>query len=367
LALHIGFAFNEKPSEEEEPPSIGSHDEFAEWDDPETIAAVADALALAGRVTPLEADESFPQRLLDAKPDIVFNIAEGLHGPNREAHVPAICEFLGVPYTGSDPLALALGLDKERTKEVLTARGVRTPRWTVAGNGEGPLRVKGFSFPLFVKPLYEGSSKGIDVGSLCETAHQAMARVDWVERTYRQPALVEEFLTGREFTVAILGNGPAARALPPVEICFDSLPPGAPPLYGWEAKWVWDTPEDPLAIFQCPARLSRAQEKAVAGAALSAFHALGCRDWARVDVRMDAQGRPHVLEVNALPGILPNPEQNSCYPKAARAAGMDYSSMILAVLEVALERLGLGVTPLRSPAPLIAADLGWEPKGEEVA
>jgi len=162
-----------------------------------------------------------------------------------------------------------------------------------------------------------------------------------VERTYSQPALVEEFLTGREFTVAILGNGPGARALPPVEISFDSLPAGAPPLYGWEAKWVWDTPEAPLEIFQCPARLEPAQEEEVAGAALSAFHALGCRDWARVDVRMDGWGRPHVLEVNALPGILPDPEQNSCYPKAARAAGMDYPSMILAVLETALERLGM--------------------------
>ncbi len=345
MALRIGFAYNEKPSEEEEPPSKASHDRYAEWDDPDTIDAVADALGLAGEVISLEADEEFPHRLRDARPDIVFNIAEGLHGPSREAHVPAICEFFGVPYTGSDPLTLALGLDKQRTKEVLAARGVRTPRWTAAGDGAGPLRTDGLAFPLFVKPLYEGSSKGIDVGSLCRDPEEVAARVRWVQEAYHQPALVEEFLTGREFTVAILGNGAGARVLPPVEIRFDTLPAGAPPLYGWEAKWVWDTPEAPLSIFQCPASLDTTLEGEIAAAALGAFHALGCRDWSRVDLRLDAQGRPHVLEVNALPGILPDPTQNSCFPKAARAAGMDYDRMILAVLEAALERLGMAPTP----------------------
>ena len=342
MALRIGFAFNEKPSEEEEePPSSESHDRFAEWDDPDTIDAVAEALGRVGTVLRLEADEDFPFRLRDARPDLVFNIAEGLSGPNREAHIPAICEFYGIPYTGSDPLTLALGLDKERSKEAMVARGVRTPPWSVLGNGSRHSGFKGMSFPLFVKPLYEGSSKGIDVGSLCSTPAEAMARVAWVEEHYAQPAMVEEFLTGREFTVAVLGNGHEAKALPPVEICFDSLPEGAPPLYGWEAKWVWDTPEDPLAIFQCPARVDPPLEGAIASEALAAFHALGCRDWARVDLRLDPSGQPHILEVNPLPGILPDPKQNSCFPKAARAAGMDYPTMIVAVLEVALERLGM--------------------------
>ena len=340
-ALRIGFAFNEKPSEEEEPPSSASHDRFAEWDDPQTIAAVAEALGQAGTVIPLEAREDFPQRLHQTRPDIVFNIAEGLNGPNREAHVPAICEFLDVPYTGSDPLTLALGLDKQRTKEMLAARRVRTPRWTVAGAQSEPFRSEGLIFPLFVKPLYEGSSKGIDVGSLCGSVEEVEARIRLVEERYLQPALIEEFLPGREFTVAVLGNGPGVRILPPVEIRFDSLPAGAPPLYGWEAKWIWDTPEEPLSIFDCPARLDPWLEDEIRWASLRAYHALGCRDWARVDIRLDALGRPHVLEVNALPGILPDPEQNSCYPKAARAAGMDYPSMIVAVLESALERLGM--------------------------
>ncbi len=341
MALRIGFTFNEKPSEEEEPPSSASHDRFAEWDDPSTIKAVAEALGQAGSVIPIEADEDLPQRLRETRPDIIFNIAEGLYGPNREAHVPAICEYFGIPYTGSDPLTLALGLDKRRTKEVLSARGIRTPRWTVAGNGTGPLRSAGLRFPVFVKPLFEGSSKGIDTGSLCSDVAAAAARVGLVEERYGQPALVEEFLTGREFTVAVLGNGPGGTVLPPVEIRFDSLPAGAPHLYGWEAKWVWDTPEAPLSIFECPARVGDELGHAIATAAQAAFDALGCRDWARIDLRLDSEGHPHVLEVNPLPGILPDPRQNSCFPKAARAAGMSYEEMILAVLDAALERLGM--------------------------
>ncbi len=340
--LRIGLAYNQKPDADDgQGQASGIEDRYAEWDDPETIAAVTDALSGSGTVIPMEADRTFPERLREAAPDIVFNIAEGIHGPSREAHVPAICEFMGFPYTGSDPLTLALGLDKQRTKEILKSRGVPTPPWTVAGREEGQLRLGPLSFPLIVKPLYEGSSKGIDIRALCGTQEEAKIRVAWVEDNYGQPSLVEEFLCGREFTVAVLGNGATARALPVVEILFDSLPSGAPPLYGWEAKWVWDTPEAPLSIFQCPAPLDERMEMEVASAALAAFHALGCRDWARIDVRLDSRGRAHVLEVNALPGILPDPEQNSCFPKAARAAGMDYPTMIQTVLATAMQRLGL--------------------------
>jgi D-alanine-D-alanine ligase len=194
---------------------------------------------------------------------------------------------------------------------------------------------------VFVKPLYEGSSKGIDVGSLCHTPAETGERVEWVLGHYGQPALVEEFLPGREFTVAVLGNGQEARALPAVEILFDSLPAGAPPVYGWEAKWIWDVPENPLSIFHCPALVAPDLGEEIGSTALAAYHALGCRDWARVDIRLDAQGQPNLLEVNPLPGILPDPEQNSCYPKAARAAGMDYQTMIVSVLEAALKRYGM--------------------------
>ena len=341
--LRIGFAFNQKPTEdapegEDEPPSRYAHDRYAEWDDPATIDAVEAALARAGTVLRLEADSSFPARLHEARPDIVFNIAEGLHGPNREAHVPAICEFYGIPYTASDPLTLTLAHHKARAKQVFHAAGVPTPDWCVAEPG-APFTAPG-SGPWFVKPVHEGSSMGISEASLCTTAADLEAHVHELHARYAQPALVERFLTGREFTVAVLGNGVEAHALPLVEIALAALPAGAVPIYGWEAKWVWDVPDNPLEIFVCPADTDAALTRAIVDAALRAYHALGCRDWGRVDVRLDDAGQPHVLEINPLPGILPDPRQNSCFPKAARAGGMDYDTLILTVLDIALRRLG---------------------------
>lgn len=343
MPLRIGFAYNEKPPAEDEPPGTPRplDDEFAEWDDPSTIAAVEAALARAGEVIRLEADERFPERLRAARPDIVFNIAEGLNGPNREAHVPAICEFYGIPYTGSDPLALGLSLDKRRTKEVLAAAGVPVPAGVVVSGPNDRHLALQVRVPAMVKPLFEGSSKGIPESALCESPDAILARVDQVLEEYAQPALVEAFLPGREFTCAILGTGAAARALPLVEIRFDALPAGARPIYGYEAKWIWDRPDQPLQIFQCPAQLEPELEDALVATALAAHSALGCRDWSRVDLRLDDDGVPRVIELNPLPGVLPDPEQNSCFPKAARAAGIAYPDMILAVLESGLERYGL--------------------------
>ncbi len=354
MPLRIGLAYNQKPAEDgqpsgepsdEEPPSgepphTLSHDRFAEWDEPATIGAVEAALSSIGSVIRLEADVHFPDRLRQTRPDIVFNIAEGLNGPSREAHVPAMCEFYGVPYTGSDVLTLALALDKRRAKEVFVARGVPTAPFTILHHAADPLP-QGFPLPAVVKPVHEGSSMGIPERALCQDAADVRRRTAEIAADYCQPALVEAFLPGREFTVAVLGNDGDARALPVVEIRFDALPPGAAPLYGYEAKWVWDTTEDPLQIFDCPADIPPALEEEIRGVALGAFHALGCRDWARVDIRLDADGRANVIEINPLPGILPDPRQNSCFPKAARAAGIGYDAMITGVLDVALRRYGL--------------------------
>ncbi len=357
MHLRIGFAYNQRPtdgddssgeeppSEEppsEEPPSSRSHDRYAEWDDPATLAAIEAALRRAGDVIRLEATPDFPQRLHHLRPDIIFNIAEGLHGPNREAHVPAICEFFDVPYTGSDPLTLSLALDKSRAKEVFLARGVPTPAWATLTNGKALEPTwEGSGGPWIVKPLYEGSSKGIPARAFCMTPAAVSSRVSEIALEYAQPALVEEFLPGREFTVGILGNGAGARVLPVVEICFAALPAGAVPVYGYEAKWIWDRPERPLPIFECPAAIEPKLAESIASTALAAYHALNCRDWARIDVRLDAAGLPHVLEVNPLPGVLPDPAHNSCLPKAARAAGIDYGDLILRVLDIALARYGM--------------------------
>ncbi len=345
--MRIGFAFNQKPpsdsesSEEPPSPAPAGNDRYAEWDDPETIAAVESALRSAGTVIRLEADTSFPARLLETRPDIVFNIAEGLNGPSREAHVPAICEFFGVPHTASGPLTLCLALDKRRAKEIFRAHDIPTPRWTVLHgrtslNGGPP-----GAGPWMVKPLYEGSSKGISIASLCETRAEVSQRAEAVLAEYAQPALVEEFLSGREFTVGVLGNGRAARALPIVEIQLDALPAGVPRVFGWEAKWLWDTPGSQLDIFRCPANVEPVLGRAIADTALAAYHALGCLDWARIDLRLNAAGLPHVLEANPLPGILPDLAQHSCLPEAAHAAGLAYDQLILSVLDFALERYGM--------------------------
>src|SRR6266566_4763368 len=242
--MRLGLAYNEKSeatSSPEEPPS--TNDAFAEWDDPSTIAAVEQALGLVGSVVRLEADRSFPQQLALARPDLVFNMAEGLHGQNREALVPAICEYLNVPYTGSDPLTLALSLHKARTKEILAYRGVATAPFTCVRQAEDLERVA-LPFPVFVKPVAEGSGKGVFGNNRCDDAPALRERVRSLLERYAEP--------GPEFTVAILGNGPEAYGLPVIGLDFSALPDGAPPVYGYEAKWVWDRPEAPLAIFQCP-------------------------------------------------------------------------------------------------------------------
>ena len=346
-------------------------DEFAEWDSADTIDAVANALSALGDVIRLEANADFPQNLRDSRVDIVFNIAEGLHGVNREAHVPAICEFYGIPYSASDPFTLSLCLDKAKTKEMLAYHGVPTAWFgIVRGLGESagaraqradgnrqsklpaarssPFRfpIRDSRFPLFVKPIHEGSSKGITEANYCETPEQLRAQVEFLLEHYQQPVLIEEYLPGAEFTCAVLGNGDEARVLPIVGMNFEALPHGALPVYGFEAKWIWDRPEKPLEIFECPARITEELRRTIEDVVLRAYRVLGCRDWSRIDVRLDASGKPNVVEVNPLPGILPNPADNSCFPKAARAAGMSYDELIQACLVHAAERQGidLGVT-----------------------
>ena len=323
-------------------PALVARDEFAEWDSPTTIAAVESALSRLGKVVRLEATEDFPERLRQIRPDIVFNIAEGFYGVNREAHVPAICEFYGIPYTGSDPFTLSLCLDKARTKETLTFHGIPTPRFAVVEKIEDLKgAADGLNLPLFVKPLHEGSSKGITDSNLCFDRNHLIRQTEFLLENYKQSVLVEEYLPGKEFTCAVFGNGNEATVLPIVGMNFESLPKGALPIYSFDAKFVWDRPENPLDIFQCPARITRELQASIERVTLDAFRVLGCRDWARIDVRLDAFGNPNVLEVNPLPGILPDPADNSCLPKAARAAGIGYEELIQNCLKYAAARQGV--------------------------
>ena len=270
-------------------------------------------------------------------------------------------KFYGIPYSGSDPFTLSLCLDKARAKETLAFYGIPTPRFAVVRRLEDLRRAaEKLSLPLFVKPLHEGSSKGITDRNLCVDHSQLLTQAKLLLENYDQPVLVEEYLPGKEFTCAVLGNGDEATVMPIVAMNFETLPKGALPIYSFDAKFVWDRPENPLDIFQCPARITSALQASIERVTLDAFRVLGCRDWARIDVRLDAAGVPNVLEVNPLPGILPDPADNSCLPKAARAAGIGYDELIQSCLKYAAARQGvkLGSAPPSSPAqsePVLAA------------
>jgi D-alanine-D-alanine ligase len=316
-------------------------DFYAEWDDLETIEAIKNALAQKYEVIPIEANEHAFQSLQEEKPDIVFNIAEGMRGVSREAHIPAMLEFLHIPYTGSDPLTLSLCLDKVRCKEILSYHRIPTPRFKVLTSANCNGSTKFLRYPLLVKPCHEGSSKGIYNNSLVYDAQELSSKVKSIFKGYHQPALAEEFLEGREFTVALMGNGKDIRVLPIIELNFDQLPLNANRIYSFEAKWIWDTVDSPLKLFICPAEIDEELEILIKNTAIRAYRIMRCRDWCRIDIRLDSYRTPCILELNPLPGILPRPENNSCFPKAAQAAGMNYNQLILTVLHIACRRYGI--------------------------
>lgn len=316
-------------------------DFYAECDEIETVEAVKSALLdRHEEVIMIEADEDAFEKLRRAKPDIVFNMAEGVWGESRESQMPAIMEMLRIPYTGSSPLTLALCLNKARAKEIPSHYGIPTPRFLVAYDEKLEIE-KYLSFPMIVKPLLEGSSKGIKNDSVVANSEELKRKVSSVLNDYRQPALIEEYLDGREFTVALLGNGADLKTLPIVEINYSSLPEGVNHIYSYEAKWIFDTPENPLDIFTCPAEVPERLKKAIDAAAMDAYRALDVRDWCRIDIRLDSAGVPHIIELNPLPGILMDPKCNSCFPKAARSAGMTFSQLVNAVVDAARERYGI--------------------------
>ncbi|HOK04782.1 MAG TPA: hypothetical protein P5270_09595 [Victivallales bacterium] len=331
-AEHNGILEND-----EEPPP----DFFAEGDTPFTIDAVAKAISFSGHyVEILEGNSDFPISIKKIAPDIVFNISEGLYGDMRESFVPMICERYSIPYTGSGPLSLAICLNKFRTKEILAWNKIPVSPFKICFSYDN-IDLSNLNFPLIVKPISEGSSKGIFEDSFVENDTTAKLRIKEKILKYKQPVIVEEYLPGEEFTVAIWGNDDEIEVLPIVAIKFDKLPPQSKKLYSYEAKWIWDTDENPLEIFECPAKISNDLRKAIEKVAINAYRCLDIRDWCRIDVRLDGNSVPNIIELNPLPGILPNPEQNSCFPKAARTAGYSYDQMINKVLGFACKRYGL--------------------------
>ena len=316
------------------------NDTYAEWDTLETINAIKVALDIFHDVTMIEADEDAYEKLRKLRPDIVFNISEGANGISREAQIPAMLDMLKIPYTGSDPLTLTTCLDKTRAKEVLFYYKIPTPNFIRAESIDDIQNIN-LRYPLFIKPVGEGSSKGIFNSSFIKNYFELNSTLEKNVSVYKQPFIIEEYLPGREFTVSLLGNNSDTEILPIVEMNFDELPPEVVPIYSYEAKWIYDSPENPLDIYKCPADLDKNLEIKIKSLALNTFNILKCRDWCRIDIRLDSYGEPNILEVNPLPGVLPNPADNSCFPKAARTAGISYEEMINKVLIAAAKRYNL--------------------------
>jgi D-alanine-D-alanine ligase len=324
--LRIGFSYNVKRVD-----TKGGDDTEAEYDAPETINSIRDALESYGHVVvPVEATAELPRQLMDTPVDLVFNIAEGVSGRNREAAVPALCELMGIPYTGSDAATLSIALDKALSKRVLRQHGILTPEFQVMETGRERLSPK-MKFPLIVKPNQEGSSKGVSAhASVVDDEEGLRAVVRELLDKYRQPALIEYYIAGREFTVGLLGDK-RPRVLPPMEIIFlDKANPR--PVYDYQIKQEWEK----HVYYQCPAKLTPAELKSMERIARETFVALDCRDVARVDLRMDEAGEIYVLEVNPLPGLTPG-YSDLCL--IANAANIDYRMLIGEILAGGLKRM----------------------------
>ncbi|HZU87385.1 MAG TPA: hypothetical protein VFF78_07870 [Anaerolineaceae bacterium] len=330
-------------------PMEGPADAGADFDPIETIQAIQNAIATDGHdVQFLPADAELPFRLRDFKPDICFNIAEGLGGDAREAQIPALLELLRIPYTASRVLTNAVALDKTMTKRIWREMGLPTANYQEFATGNEPL-ARDMRFPMFVKPAREGTGMGMDMGAIVHNETDLRRRVIWVIENYRQPALVEEYLSGREFTVGVLGRqdslfytrrpdiyGPDGFArLPVLEVDHSSsLTPG---VYGVAAKKL-SPGEEGVPGFLCPAPIDPLTAQRLQKLAIRAHLALGGTDVSRVDMRMDAQGRPRLLEINSLPGLTPD-FSDLCV--IGNAIGLGFTDLILEILYLGASRYGL--------------------------
>jgi D-alanine-D-alanine ligase len=307
---------------------LPEHD-VAEFDSPATIEAIEAALRDLGHAV----ERVGHVRALAAKLvagwrcDLVFNIAEGVAGFGRESQVPALLEAYAIPYTFSDPLVCALTLHKGMAKHVARGCGIPTPSFALVGSPQEAAAVA-LPLPLFAKPVAEGSSKGITAKSLV-TSKAALVEVctELLER-YRQPVLVEEFLSGREFTVGVLGTGAAARALATLEVVL--LEDADAGVYSYRNKTQWRNLVDYRLLETGRLRTD------VEAVALATWRCLGCRDAGRVDVRLDGEGTPQMLEVNPLAGLTPG---YSDLPIMAELSGMSYGTLIGEILRCTLARL----------------------------
>lgn len=330
--MRIGLAYDLKEAVHRDIGTLATDDHLEEYDSQETVDALANAIgALGHHVVRLGGGKEFIENLLREPVDLVFNIAEGRGNyRSREAQIPSILEMLSVPYEGSDPQCLAVCLDKPLTKTIVSQAGISTPRWRLISDRDelDSINWRGFHFPAFIKPAYEGSSKGI-LGGCRVTERKLIGEpvIKLLER-YHQPVLVEEFIDGDEITVGIVGNYPPRvvgimRVVPRQKAEYF--------IYSLEVKRDWER----LVDYECPAKLNPAVMQSITDTALKIFKVLGCRDISRVDFRIDAEGIPFFLEINPLPGLNPH---SGDLPIMAGKTGCKYQELIAAALNAALSR-----------------------------
>jgi len=344
IAVLANIKDESKPKPEGVPP-----DAFADFDHIETVQSIQKAIETDGHETKfIMADENLPYALKEYNPDICFNIAEGLGGDAREAQVPALLEMLRIPYTGSRVLTNAIALDKTLTKRIWRDRRLPVAPFQEFATGDEPLRPE-LKFPLFVKPAREGTGMGVDIRARVESEVDMRERAKYVINSYQQPALVETFLPGREFTVGQLGRPDAKlysrhpewyekdgyHRLPILELKTEkSTTPG---IYSHAAK-AQQLGEKGAPEYVCPADLEPELAKKLHHLALRGHLLLFATDVSRVDFRLDAEGNPRLIEINPLPGLTPG-YSDLCLQAAAE--GIRYEDLILEILYLAAGRWGL--------------------------
>ncbi len=313
-----------------------SEEQLAEFDSAETIAQLQATLERLGhRVERIGNVRRLAERLVAGdRWDLVFNICEGIAGRAREAQVPALLEAFGQPYTFADPLVMAATLDKAVAKRLVRDHGLATAPFAVVARPSDVAAVD-LPFPLFVKPIAEGTGKGVSPASLVRSRKELKRACAVLLLRFAQPVLVETYLPGREFTVGIVGTGPRARVLGTLEI--ELLPGAEPGVYSFANK---ERCEELVRYVL----VDDAEAKAAAELALACYRALECRDAGRVDLRSDASGKPQFLEVNPLAGLHPT---HSDLPILAQKVGLGYDGLIGAIVESAAERVGLARAGLR--------------------
>lgn len=327
-SMRIGLTFDAK--EDGSAPPGAPDDWQEEFDSPATLAALAGTIESLGHtVDRLGNGPALVHSLISNPPDLVFNIAEGRGtSRSREARVPAICETLGIPCTGSDPATLSVAMDKGWTRCLVAERGVVVPRGRTVSDPDDSL--DDLPLPAVVKPAWEGSSKGIRSTSLVSHRDELRARVAEMLAAYRQPVLVEEFIDGEEVTVAAIGNAPwwmgAMRVLP--------RKASGPFIYSLEVKRDWEN----QVSYEAPAALGDAATRALFSAAENILRILEVRDVGRMDFRVRG-GVPYFLEINPLPGLDPR-TGDLCI--LAKGHGLDHAGVIGRILRAAATRHGLG-------------------------